>query len=282
MLILSGAPAVSDFRLQKLLAAIRDRADHVTGLDSRYLHFVDTGRELAADERRVLESLLHYGPAAPQAEPAGRVLMVVPRFGTVSPWSSKATDIAHVCGLGAVRRIERGIAWYLQGTREIDRAGLAAAATVLHDRMTETVLADAAEAEALFAHAAPRPLATVPLHAEGVAGRGGEVRLCRPKPGATRAQRESPKRSGSSRMPHGASEPPSRRAPRRPALVPGAGLRFQFADVQCGARDRRARVRGGGRRHGFRGPGRDHRLGLKGMIRLRRHTLVVFIHRGRA
>ena len=169
MLILSGAPAVSDFRLQKLLAAIRDRVDHVAGLDSRYLHFVDTGRELSADERRVLESLLHYGPAAPQAEPTGRALLVVPRFGTVSPWSSKATDIAHVCGLDAVRRIERGVAWYLHGTRELDHAALLAAGAVLHDRMTETVLGEAAEAEALFAHAAPKPLATVPLHAEGVA-----------------------------------------------------------------------------------------------------------------
>ena len=114
MLILSGAPAVSDFRLAKLLAAIRDRVDHVSRLDSRYLHFADVGRDLEAGERSVLESLLHYGPKAPDSTPQGRMVLVVPRFGTVSPWSSKATDIAHVCGLDAVRRIERGIAYFLE------------------------------------------------------------------------------------------------------------------------------------------------------------------------
>jgi phosphoribosylformylglycinamidine synthase len=167
MLILSGAPAVSDFRLAKLLAAIRDRVGHGTRLDARYLHFVDLERELEAGERSVLESLLHYGPAAPDAEPLGQLILVVPRFGTVSPWSSKATDIAHVCGLAAVRRIERGVAYYLQCERALTDDQWAAVGAALHDRMTEGVLRDAREAAALFSHAAPKPLATVPLLAEG-------------------------------------------------------------------------------------------------------------------
>ena len=169
MLILSGAPAVSDFRLQKLLAAIRGRVEHVTGLASRFQHFVDLERELAGDERGILESLLHYGPRAPESIPEGRVVLVVPRFGTVSPWSSKATDIAHVCGLDAVRRIERGIAYYVEAGAPLTDVEWSAVSALLHDRMTETVLRDAAEAGALFAHAAPKPLATVPLLAEGVA-----------------------------------------------------------------------------------------------------------------
>jgi phosphoribosylformylglycinamidine synthase len=169
MLILSGAPAVSDFRLQKLLAAIRDRVDHVSSLDSRFLHFVDLERQLAVDERGVLESLLHYGPRAPESVPEGHVILVVPRFGTVSPWSSKATDIAHVCGLTAVRRVERGIAYYLQCDRPLSDGDWAAIGAVLHDRMTESVLRHASEAEALFRHASPKPLATVPLLADGVA-----------------------------------------------------------------------------------------------------------------
>ena len=169
MLILSGAPAVSDFRLQKLLAAIRGRVDHVSRLDSRFLHFVDLERELAGDERGVLESLLHYGPRAPETVPEGQVVLVVPRFGTVSPWSSKATDIAHVCGLTAVRRVERGIAYYLQCERPLSDGDWAAIGAVLHDRMTEAVLRHASEAEALFKHARPKPLATVPLLTEGVA-----------------------------------------------------------------------------------------------------------------
>ncbi len=169
MLTLSGAPAISDFRLAKLLATIRDRVGHVTRLDSRYLHFVDVERPLTGDERRVLESLLHYGPRAPETIPVGQQVLVVPRFGTVSPWSSKATDIAHVCGLTAVRRIERGVDYFVEAGRPLSQAEWTAVGAVLHDRMTESVLHEAGEAEALFAHAAPQSLATVPLLAEGIA-----------------------------------------------------------------------------------------------------------------
>jgi phosphoribosylformylglycinamidine synthase len=170
MLILSGAPAASEFRLAKLLAAIRERIADASALDARFLHFVDVERELEAAEREVLGALLRYGPAAGEAaRPAGEPLVVVPRFGTVSPWSSKATDIAHVCGLGAVRRIERGIAWYVQAPRELPAAELAAAGALLHDRMTETVLGRPEDAAPLFSHASPKSFVTVPLAAEGVA-----------------------------------------------------------------------------------------------------------------
>ena len=167
MLTLSGAPAVSDFRLAKLLAAIGDRVDHVTRIDSRYVHFADLDRPLAGDERAVLESLLRYGPADRGRAPDGRLLLVVPRFGTVSPWSSKATDIAHVCGLQAVRRLERGVAYHLDSARDFTDAEWSSIAAVLHDRMTESVLHETAEAAALFRHTAPKPLATVPLLTDG-------------------------------------------------------------------------------------------------------------------
>jgi len=163
MLTLSGAPAVSDFRLAKLLAALRARVGHVTGLDSRYVHFVDLGRELSAPERAVLDSLLRYGPSVSAAPPQGQPLLVVPRFGTLSPWSSKATDIAHVCGLAAVRRIERGIAWFVASREPLTDAERRAVGGLLHDRMTENVLSDASGAAALFSHAQPRPLETVPV-----------------------------------------------------------------------------------------------------------------------
>ena len=108
-------------------------------------------------------------PALPAADHRGRVwepsqgshestrLLVVPRIGTISPWSSKATDVAHNCGLGAVRRIERGI-WYTVAGPVHDEPALRAA---LHDRMTESVLASEAEAERLFAHAQPRALEAI-------------------------------------------------------------------------------------------------------------------------
>ncbi|NJD31505.1 MAG: phosphoribosylformylglycinamidine synthase [Gammaproteobacteria bacterium] len=167
MLILGGAPAVSDFRLSKLLASLRDRVGHVDRIDSRYVHFVDVERPLAADEQKVLESLLRYGPAARVDTPRGELLLVVPRFGTVSPWSSKATDIAHVCGLAAVRRIERGVAYYLDAAGALTDEQWEHAGALLHDRMTELVLREAAAAAALFHHAEPRRLATVPLRSAG-------------------------------------------------------------------------------------------------------------------
>jgi phosphoribosylformylglycinamidine synthase len=169
MLTLSGAPAVSEFRLAKLLATLRERVAHVKGLDARYLHFVDVEGEPTADERGVLESLLRYGPAAPDGRPDGETLLVVPRFGTVSPWSSKATDIAHVCGLAVVRRIERGVAWFVASPQRLGDAEWAAVGALVHDRMTESVLRDANAAEALFSHASPQPLRTVPLLEGGAA-----------------------------------------------------------------------------------------------------------------
>jgi phosphoribosylformylglycinamidine synthase len=169
MLTHSGAPAVSDFRLAKLLAGIRERVPVVERLDSRYLHFVDLAGELSAAERNVLESLLEYGPAARRGAPSGELLLVVPRFGTVSPWSSKATDIAHVCGLAKVRRIERGVGYYATAARALDEKEWGVVGAALHDRMTENVLRDVAAAAALFHHSSPRPYASVPLLERGAA-----------------------------------------------------------------------------------------------------------------
>ncbi len=167
MLTLIGAPAASGFRLARQLQVIRESVPAVTALDARYLHFVDLARELDARESEVLEALLHYGSLAPEADAGSETLVVVPRFGTVSPWSSKATDIAHVCGLEAVRRIERGVAWYLSCGRPLDESEWSTIGASLHDRMTETVLRDPASAQELFAHSSPKALATVPLLAQG-------------------------------------------------------------------------------------------------------------------
>ena len=167
MLILSGAPALSDFRLEKLDSAVRSRIGSIAGIGTRFLHFVDVARDLAKDEAAVLGSLLRYGPASTAGEPQGETLLVVPRVGTVSPWSSKATDIAHVCGLTAVRRIERGIAYYVRGDQPLAASDWEAFAALVHDRMTESVLRDPAQAAALFKHAPPKAYATVPVLAQG-------------------------------------------------------------------------------------------------------------------
>jgi phosphoribosylformylglycinamidine synthase len=169
MLILTGAPALSDFRIAKLTASIRTRVEAVTALDSRFLHFVDAERPLTAEETGLLDSLLRYGPAATAAQSAGIPLIVLPRAGTVSPWSSKATDIAHVCGLAAVRRIERGITYYLQASRPLTARDHAVAGELLHDRMTQAVATDPDAAAALFTHVAPRPFESIALLERGPA-----------------------------------------------------------------------------------------------------------------
>src|SRR5688572_4574344 len=99
MLTLSGAPALSDFRTARLLAALRSRVPAVESVSTRFTHFVQAERELTAEERRVLDALLTYGSATPSAASTvtDQLIVVIPRPGTISPWSSKATDIAQVC-----------------------------------------------------------------------------------------------------------------------------------------------------------------------------------------
>ncbi|TFH88610.1 phosphoribosylformylglycinamidine synthase [Billgrantia azerbaijanica] len=177
MLELRGAPALSAFRHAKLLAALRARVPEVESLQADHVHFVDHDGELSDDALDVLRQLLDYGsrgegsrdegarsegPARERGtRPDGQLLLVVPRIGTQSPWSSKATDIAHSCGLAAVRRIERGIAYRVTLKAPMSEAAFEAIVATLHDRMTESVLTDASDAAKLFAHHEPAPLGQV-------------------------------------------------------------------------------------------------------------------------
>ena len=166
MLRLSGSAALSPFRLDKLTAAARESLPNLRRIASTYLHFVDLEQPLTARERERLERLLAYGePSA--GEPAeGRTLLVVPRPGTVTPWSTKATDIAHICGLANVRRIERGVRYTLTGD-DLDDDAVARIAPLFHDRMTETVLHSPDDADALFGRAAPQPLRVIDVLSGG-------------------------------------------------------------------------------------------------------------------
>ncbi|MET0088855.1 MAG: phosphoribosylformylglycinamidine synthase [Candidatus Thiodiazotropha sp.] len=162
MLILRGAPALSDFRLQKLSTRLSERLQVPVKLATQFLHFANIEQSLETREQEVLETLLRYGPAMPASEPMGTLLLVVPRPGTLSPWSTKATDIAHHCGLKKVQRLERGIAYYLSiDGAFLDSDQFVEAAALLHDRMTETVLADADDATCLFKLAEPAPFVRV-------------------------------------------------------------------------------------------------------------------------
>ena len=117
---LRGRNALSEFRTRKLNDLLAAARLDLAGLSAEYRHFVSVTRELTGAEREVLERILSYGPAAGEIPETGHLQLVVPRPGTISPWSSKATDIARQCGLDCLERIERGTAYYASkadGTR---------------------------------------------------------------------------------------------------------------------------------------------------------------------
>jgi phosphoribosylformylglycinamidine synthase len=159
MLILRGAPALSAFRHGKLLDQLTAKVPAVTAVYAEFAHFAEVTGLLTGDEEKVLARLLKYGPSVPVQEPSGRLFLVLPRFGTISPWSSKASDIARNCGLAKIQRLERGIAYYVAGELSDAEAELVAAA--LHDRMTQLVLGNLEQAAGLFSHAEPKPLTAV-------------------------------------------------------------------------------------------------------------------------
>ena len=161
MLVLPGAPAASAFRLARLFERLRRLDPQIVALRARYLHFIDCVASLTAAQRADLERLLEV-PAGVSVRESARSLLVAPRPGTISPWSSKATDIARVCGLDFVGRIERGIQYELDGSLTVPLLTLGA---VLHDRMTEAVFSSVAAAGTLFAVQAPRPLQYLALSA---------------------------------------------------------------------------------------------------------------------
>ncbi|MGE3510365.1 MAG: phosphoribosylformylglycinamidine synthase, partial [Vicinamibacterales bacterium] len=161
MLTLPGAAALSPFRLQRLHARLGGDTAGVRAISARFIHFADLDGSLDADQRRRLDALLEYGPRRATVETAGELFLVVPRPGTLSPWSSKATDIVHNAGLTQVRRVERGIAYRVETSEPLDEIRRRTMSALLHDRMVETVLSRFEDAAALFEQGTPRPLAVV-------------------------------------------------------------------------------------------------------------------------
>ncbi|EGW55812.1 phosphoribosylformylglycinamidine synthase [Candidatus Endoriftia persephonae] len=164
MLILRGAPALSDFRLKKLARRLETLLGRPISVYAEFMHFAELSQPLDAAEGEVLQQLLRYGPQLSEHDPEGSLLLVVPRPGTISPWSTKATDIVHHCGLQKIERLERGMAYYLQlEGGELSNGENRVLAALLHDRMTEVVLAGMDEADCLFSHAEPKPFTRVDL-----------------------------------------------------------------------------------------------------------------------
>jgi phosphoribosylformylglycinamidine synthase len=161
---LLGEPALSDFRTRKLARRIAAAAGFEPSLQARFVYLVESLNAFVEPALTALEDLLHGRRV--EALESRDLLLVVPRMGTQSPWSSKATDIALHCGLAGVRRIERGIAYWVDGCAAGQREAVAA---VLYDRMTQSVLDGLDSAWGLFSHSPPRPLVLVPLLERGAA-----------------------------------------------------------------------------------------------------------------
>ena len=161
MLILRGAPALSEFRVNKILARCQQSQLPVTNVYAEYAHFADLTSPLNNDEQTKLEKLLTYGPTIAEHAPAGQLVLVTPRPGTISPWASKATDIAHNCGLKQVHRVERGITYYVEG--DLSAEQLTQVTALLHDRMTEATHSKLEDAAQLFRSDAPRQMSSVDI-----------------------------------------------------------------------------------------------------------------------
>ena len=172
LLTLRGRSALSPFRLAKLEAALAAGLPRhgIAGITAAWWHFVELSHPLDAAGQEILERILTYGPQGEDADSAGDLLLVVPRPGTLSPWSTKATEIARNCGLASVLRIERGVGYRIARRDAAPLAGAERAALLplIHDRMTQAVFGDLDDARRLFSHFPPRPLRTIALLAEGV------------------------------------------------------------------------------------------------------------------
>lgn len=169
MLQLHGQPAFSSFRLANLLDKLQKANPDVTSLHANYLYFVELEQSLVSTEQQLLLKLLECHGHAHNEQAKGQLVLVIPRLGTISPWSSKATDIVQHCGLTKIARVERGIAYSLQvgEKRHLHTSTLEALMPLLHDRMTESVLFHAADAQALFTQMGPAPLTTIDVLAAG-------------------------------------------------------------------------------------------------------------------
>ena len=160
--VLAGPPALSEARLRAKLAELQRVDSQASGLYAEFVHFLLLDRPLNRAERLLVDSLLAYGPRHALPARVGEPLCVVtPRPGTISPWSSKATDIVVRCGVDAVLRVERGVRWHVAGS------GREQLAAMLHDRMTECLVFDD-DFAFLSAAERPRPLAAVALAGEPI------------------------------------------------------------------------------------------------------------------
>ena len=167
MHLIPGSPALSQFRRRRLLDTLQQIAPQVTALHAHFLHAALWREEPTEAQLQALRELLDDGlPHEPEAQ-AGALFLVTPRPGTISPWSTKATDIARNCGIDGLERLERAVAYHVEGVGSPDAALRRALAAPLHDRMTQVVWGAVEDAQALFERPRPAPMARVAVLEDG-------------------------------------------------------------------------------------------------------------------
>ncbi|RLA17803.1 MAG: phosphoribosylformylglycinamidine synthase, partial [Gammaproteobacteria bacterium] len=169
ILRLHGSSALSPFKQQKALKEVQSAVPDVISVSAEYCHFVHLQQLLSESERETLEVVLSYGPASKPVDETGQSFVVTPRIGTISPWSSKATEIARRCGLSSVIRMERGVIWFIvcEAGRVLDESEKEAVKPLIYDRMTEVLLDSEEQADQLFSEAKPSELLAVDLITQG-------------------------------------------------------------------------------------------------------------------
>lgn len=173
MQVMFGASALSSFNNSKLLKILQSKISSIDVIDASYVHLLDTTQALNEEQVDIVSSLLSYGTAHSSSiadDVAADMTLeriVTPRPGTISPWSSKATDIILNCGLTSIRRVERAIQFKIAVTKKLSGAQLLELDSLLHDRMTQTVMGDIAASVVLFRTAQPKPVLSVDLIGRG-------------------------------------------------------------------------------------------------------------------
>jgi phosphoribosylformylglycinamidine synthase len=169
ILRLHGSSALSPFKQEKILQELQARIPAVQSVSAEYCHFVKIQKPLSDSETKTLETVLSYGPASKPVDESGQRFIVVPRIGTISPWSSKATEIALRCGLSSVVRMERGLIWFITcgGGEMLSEAETERVKPLIYDRMTEVLLDTEEQADQLFSESKPGDLLAVDMIAEG-------------------------------------------------------------------------------------------------------------------
>ncbi len=166
MIVIQGTSALSVFRIEKLAQQIQTTLDQTVTLSAESIYFLDAEQALSSDDLTRINELLGISPDQPVAD---ATLLVIPRIGTISPWSSKATDILQHCGLTQVKRIEMGIAYQvLQADGQpLTEADAQTVSQLLHDKMTQSVIYEIEDGEALFEKMSPKPLCHVDILSGG-------------------------------------------------------------------------------------------------------------------